>query len=382
MLSTENFNFDNIRSFRDEEVHDKLLDILDDEGFIYILKKLYSDERIAHLSKELYRVNSVYDFQKRYISEFVNALLQLTVSDFKVSGLENLKPDTAYLFISNHRDIILDSTLINHVLLNAGHKTSEIAIGNNLLIHKWINVLVRLNKSFIVRRDLKGKEMLIGSQKLSAYIRDTIVNRNTSVWIAQREGRTKNGIDKTDPAILKMINMSGCNNFTDSFSEVNIVPVSVSYENEPTIESKIAATFSKKTGEKYTKTQEEDLKDMGRGLYSMKGKVNIVFGKPVNEDLKSIEKIKKRNEKFSTLAERIDNEIYKNYVLTKPNYIAFDILTGSKKFFKENKYIKAEETKLRMICKKTIDSIDGDKIILEKIFYGLYSNPLISKIKL
>ncbi len=382
MLSTENFNFDNIRSFRDEEVHDKLLNILDDEGFIYILKKLYSDERIAHLSKELYRVNSVYDFQKRYISEFVNALLQLTVSDFKVSGLENLKTDTAYLFISNHRDIILDSTLINHVLLNAGHKTSEIAIGNNLLIHKWINVLVRLNKSFIVRRDLKGKEMLIGSQKLSAYIRDTIVNRNTSVWIAQREGRTKDGIDKTDPAILKMINMSGSNNFTDSFSEVNIVPVSVSYENEPTIESKIAATFSKKTGEKYAKTQEEDLKDMGRGLYSMKGEVNIVFGKPVNGDLKSIEKIKKRNEKFLTLAERIDNEIYKNYVLTKPNYIAFDILTGSKKFFKENKYIKTEETKLRMICKKTIDSIDGDKIILEKIFYGLYSNPLISKIKL
>lgn len=378
----ETCNFDNIRSFRDEEVHDKLLNILDDEGFIYILKKLYPDERIAHLSKELYRVNSVYDFQKRYISEFVNALLQLTVSDFKVSGLENLKTDTAYLFISNHRDIILDSTLINHVLLNAGHKTSEIAIGNNLLIHKWIDTLVRLNKSFIVRRDLKGKEMLIGSQKLSAYIRDTIVNRNTSVWIAQREGRTKDGIDKTDPAILKMINMSGSNNFTDSFSEINIVPVSVSYENEPTIESKIAAVYSKKTGEKYTKTQEEDLKDMGRGLYSMKGEVNIVFGKPVNQDLKSIETVKKRNEKFSILAGRIDNEVYKNYVLTKPNYIAFDILTGSKKFFKENKYIKAEETKLQMICKKTIDSINGNKHLLEKIYYGIYANPLINKIKI
>jgi len=378
----ETYNFDNIRSFRDEEVHDKLLNILDDEGFIYILKKLYPDERIAHLSKELYRVNSVYDFQKRYISEFVNALLQLTVSDFKVSGLENLKTDTAYLFISNHRDIILDSTLINHVLLNAGHKTSEIAIGNNLLIHKWIDTLVRLNKSFIVRRDLKGKEMLIGSQKLSAYIRDTIVNRNTSVWIAQREGRTKDGIDKTDPAILKMINMSGSNNFTDSFSEINIVPVSVSYENEPTIESKIAAVYSKKTGEKYTKTQEEDLKDMGRGLYSMKGEVNIVFGKPVNEDLKSIETVKKRNEKFSILAGRIDDEVYKNYVLTKPNYIAFDILTGSEKFFKENKYIKAEETKLQMICKKTIDSINGNKHLLEKIYYGIYANPLINKIKI
>jgi len=333
----ESYNFDNIQSYRDDEIHIKLLEILNDEGFIYILKKIYSDERIAHLSKELYRVNSVYDFQKRYISEYVEALLQLTVTDLKISGFENLKQNSACLFISNHRDIILDSTLINHVLLKNGHKTSEIAIGNNLLIYKWIETLVRLNKSFIVRRDLKGKEMLEGSKKLSAYIRDTIVNRKTSVWIAQREGRTKDGFDKTDPAILKMFNMSGSGVFTENFNELNIVPVSISYENEPTIESKIAVSYSLKTGEKYSKTLEEDLKDMGRGLYSMKGKVSIVFGTPINEDLKSIEKFQKKNEKYSELAKRIDNEIYKNYQLTNQNYIAFDILTDSKKFFRENK---------------------------------------------
>ncbi|MCD6555990.1 MAG: 1-acyl-sn-glycerol-3-phosphate acyltransferase [Bacteroidales bacterium] len=378
----ESFNFENIRSYRDDEVHDKLLEIIEDEGFIYILKKIYPDERIRHLSKELFRVNSVYDFQKRYISEYVKTLLQLTVTELNVSGIENLKKDKAYIFISNHRDIILDSTLINHSLLNKGFKTSEIAIGNNLLIYKWIESLVRLNKSFIVRRDLKGKEMLAGSLKLSTYIRDTVVNRHTSVWIAQREGRTKDGVDKTDPAILKMFNMSGTNNFTDSFCELNIVPVSISYENEPTIESKIAAAYSKKSGKNYTKTLEEDLKDMGRGLYGMKGVINIVFGNPINKNLKSIEKIKKRNDKFTALAARIDEEIYKNYKLTKPNYIAFDILTGSKKFLKEKKYEKVEETKMRLQCKKTIASIDGEKNILEQIFYGIYANPLISKIKL
>ena len=377
-----NFDFEDIRSYRDEEVHGKLSEIINDEGFIYVLKKIYSDERIARLNKELNRVHSIYDFQKRYISEYVKALIQLTVSELKVSGLENIKPATAYLFISNHRDIILDSTLINHILLNNGYETSEIAIGNNLLIHKWISDLVKLNKSFIVRRDLKGKEMLEGSQKLSEYIRDTIVRRKTSVWIAQREGRTKDGIDKTDPAILKMFNMSGQNNFTENFGELNIVPVSISYENEPTIESKIAATYSLKTGEKFTKTTEEDLKDMGRGLYGIKGEINIVFGKPINENLKEIEKIKKRNEKFSALAGLIDKEIYKNYVLTKPNYIAFDILTGSKKFFRENKYIKAEETKMRMQCKKTLALLRGDKDISEKIYYEIYANPLINKINL
>ncbi len=377
----ESFNFENIRSYRDDEVHDKLLEMIEDDGFIYVLKKIYPDERIRHLSKELFRVNSVYDFQKRYISEYVKTLLQLTVTELNVSGLENLEKDKAYIFISNHRDIILDSTLINHSLLNNGFKTSEIAIGNNLLIYKWIESLVRLNKSFIVRRDLKGKEMLTGSQKLSAYIRDTLVNRNTSIWIAQREGRTKDGIDKTDSAILKMFNMSGSSDFTESFCELNIIPVSISYENEPTIESKIAASYAKITGEKYTKTLEEDLEDMGRGLYGLKGEINIVFGKPINDELKSIEKIKKKNEKFAELAGRIDDEIYRNYKLTKPNYIAFDILTGSKKFIREGKYIKAEETKMQMQCKKAIALIKGNEHLLEKIYYGIYANPLISKIK-
>jgi len=377
----ENFNFDDIRSYRDDEIHEKLLGILDDAGFIYVLKKLYSDERIAHLKRELISLNTIYDFQKKYISEYVKALTKLTITELNVSGLENLNPNSAYLFISNHRDIILDSALINHLLHLNNFTTSEIAIGNNLLIYNWIEVLVRLNKSFIVRRDLKGKEMLAGSQKLSAYIRDTIVNRKVSVWIAQREGRTKNGIDKTDAAILKMLNMSASNNFTKDFCDLNIIPVSISYENEPAIESKIAATYSEKTGETYKKSVEEDLKDMGRGLYSMKGEVNIVFGKPINDELKSIEKIQKKNEKFIELAKRVDYEIFKNYRLTKSNYIAFDILTDSKKFFKEKKYEKAEETKLRMLCKKTINPIAGDKLILEKIFYGIYANPLISKIK-
>lgn len=376
------YNFENIRSFKDKEVHDKLLEILDDERFLYILKKIYPDERITHLKKELNSVNSIFDFQKKYISEYVKSLIKLTVTNLNVSGIKNLKTDSSYLFISNHRDIILDSTLINHILLSNGHKTSEIAIGNNLLIYKWIENLVRLNKSFIVRRDLRGKEMLAGSQKLSAYIRETILNRKTSVWIAQREGRTKNGIDKTDPAILKMLNMSGSNDFTKSFCELNIVPVSISYEYEPTLESKIAATYSLKTRKKYTKTLEEDLKDMGRGLYGLKGEINIVFGKPVNGNLKSIENIKKRNEKYTALARQIDYEIFKNYKLTKSNYIAFDILTGSKKFLKEKKYEKAEETKMRVQCKKSIALIDGDKNILEQIYFGIYANPLISKIKL
>jgi hypothetical protein len=295
--------------------------------------------------------------------------------------LENLDKKSAELFISNHRDIILDSALINEILHRNGHRTSEIAIGSNLLIYKWIEQLARLNKSFIVRREKTGKEMLQESLMLSAYIRDSIINRNTSVWIAQREGRTKDGNDQTDTAILKMINFSGTGHFDQDFSDLNIVPVSVSYEYEPALESKIMATYSKLKGEAYKKTLEDDLKDMGRGLYDMKGEVNIVFGEPINKEL--IRNERNKNENFNFLAEHIDQEIHKNYVLTKNNYIAFDILNHTNRGLKAGKYEKEDETKLKVQCKKVVNmSTHCECSLIETIFYGIYAGPLINKIDL
>ncbi|MCF6364620.1 MAG: 1-acyl-sn-glycerol-3-phosphate acyltransferase [Bacteroidales bacterium] len=378
----DKYNFDDIRSFRDEEVNQKLRNLVKDKGFIYILKKIFTDERIANLSNELNEVNSVYDFQSKYISYYVESLVNLSISELSVTGIEKLDKNKAYLFISNHRDIILDSALINESLLKNGLATSEIAIGNNLLIYKWIEDLARLNKSFVVKRDLQGKEMLRASMKLSAYIRNTIANRNTSVWIAQKEGRTKDGNDLTDLALLKMLNFSGTNNFIKDFSELNIVPVSISYEYEPTIESKIASTYSKLQGKKYHKTLEDDLEDMGRGLYNIKGRVCISFGECVNSEIQKFNKDTNRNINIQKLSELIDKEIYDNFKLTKNNYIAFDILTNSKKSLREKKYLKEDETKLRFQCKKIINSIKGENDLLENIFYGIYANPLINKIKL
>lgn len=378
----ETFDFNNIRSFRDEEVNKTLRELISDEGFLYILRKIFTEERIARLGTELNDVKSVYNFQSKYISFYVNVLIRLSVKNFTHAGLENLDKSKSYLFISNHRDIVLDSALINELLYRSGFQTSEIAIGNNLLIYKWIENLVRLNKSFIVRRDLAGKEMLQASMKLSAYIRDTVVNRNTSVWIAQKEGRSKDGNDYTDTALLKMLNFSGSNDFVKDFTELNIVPVSISYENEPTIESKIAATYSKLKGEEYKKSLEDDMKDMGRGLYNMKGDVNITFGKPLNEDIKTFNTIKNKNERFSKLTSLIDNQIYTDFKLNKANYIAFDILNNSNKCLKEGKYFKEDETKLKVQCKKIVSSMNGDPDLTEKIFYGIYAKPLINKINL
>ena len=375
-------NFDNIRSFRDEEVNVKLNELISDKGFHYILKKIFTAERIANLNDELSEVKSISHFQNEYISFYVNSLRDLSISELTVSGIEKLDKNKAYMFISNHRDIIFDSALINNSLIHEKHNTSEIAIGNNLLIHKWIETLVRLNKSFIVRRDLIGKEMLLASMKLSAYMRDTIVNRNSSVWIAQREGRTKDGHDFTDVALLKMLNFSGSKNFIKDFSELNIIPVSVSYEYEPTIESKIMATYSKLQGIKTQKTVQDDLEDMGRGLYNLKGKVSITFGDEINTDLNNFDNYANKNINMQRLANIIDSRIYSNYKLNKNNYIAFDILNNSTKCLREGKYMKGDETKMRFQAKRIIDTLEGDRALLEKIYYGIYANPLINKISL
>jgi len=375
-------NFENIRSFRDEEVNSKLKELISDKGFIYILKKIFTDKRIANLSEELNEVNSVYNFQTEYISYYVDSLINLSITELNVSGIEKLDKNKSYLFISNHRDIIFDSALINHSLLANGHNSSEIAIGNNLLIHKWIETLVRLNKSFIVRRDLIGKEMLLASMKLSAYIRDTVANRNSSVWIAQSEGRTKDGNDFTDVALLKMLNFSGSKDFIKDFSELNIIPVSISYEYEPTIESKIFATHAKIKGIEAKKTIEDDLEDMGRGLYNLKGKVNVTFCDEINTDLSKFDNSENKNSNFIKLANLIDKRIYNNYKLNKNNYIAFDILNNSEKCLRDEKYMKVDETKMKFQCRKTIAPLEGDKDLLEKIYYGIYANPLINKIQL
>ena len=363
--TSETLDFESIRSYRDQEVKSVLKELIKDQGFVYILKKIFTDERIADLETEFEHINSIYDFQSNYISGYVKALIRLSITRLNVSGIEKLDKKAAYLFISNHRDIILDSALINEMLFRSGFQTSEIAIGNNLLIYKWIEQLARLNKSFIVRRDKTGRELLQESLKLSAYIRDSILNRNTSVWIAQREGRTKDGNDQTDTALLKMINFSGTGSFDQDFSDLNIVPVSISYEYEPALESKILATYSKLKGETYKKTLEDDLKDMGRGLYDMKGEVNIVFGTPITKG--SIQSEKNKNENFSLLAEMIDKEIHRNYVLTKNNYIAFDILNNCNKGLKEGKYLKEDETKLKVQCKKIVSASECDCALVEKI---------------
>lgn len=371
----ENYNFDNIRSFRNDEVNSKLNKLIIDEQFNEVLKKIYDTDTIKSIKKSVENVNDIDFFQTNYISKYANKIIDDTVTKLSASGIENIDQNKAYLFISNHRDIILDSALLNELLNRNNIPKTEIAIGSNLLIYPWISDIVRLNRSFIVRRDLTGKDMLEGSKKLSAYIRNKIKNDNTSVWIAQKEGRTKDGNDKTQVGLLKMFNYSGENSFIENFKELNIIPVSISYEYEPCDSAKTQEIYKKSINEKFVKTHEQDMVSMARGLSDKKGSIHFSFGKISDVNLSEIAEISRTNDKYSRLSEIIDSEIHKNFMLHEINYIAYDIINFDNPLFKD-KYSTADKDNFIKFAEKQIENLEGEKNALKEIFYKIYSNPV------
>jgi len=292
--------------------------------------------------------------------------------------LENLDKSKSYLFISNHRDIILDSAILNYLIVLEGMNTTEIAIGNNLLIEDWIEYAVKLNRAFVVRRNLPVREMLVASKKLSEYIRRNITKRNNSVWIAQREGRTKDGNDKTQVALLKMLNFSNINEFTQGFKELQIVPISISYEIEPCGISKVEELYKRQT-EGFEKTQEDDLKSMGHGLVNPKGRVHFAFGKPLTDQIDLFAKELTIGEQIEKLADHIDEQIYRNFKLWPNNYIAEDLLNNSSN--NSDHYTEDQYIKFCAMLDEAVTAISGDAATICSMFLQMYVNPLLNQRK-
>ena len=371
-------NFDDIRPFDDSEVNYYLKLLLEDENFQHILKYIFEDQaKIDQIKLLLANVHTVKELQLQFVYHLVNDLiLKKSTDGLTCSGLENLDKNTSYLFISNHRDIILDSAIMNYLIVLEGMNTTEIAIGNNLLIEKWIEYTVKLNRAFVVRRNLPVRELLMASKKLSEYIRRDITQRNTSVWIAQREGRTKDGNDKTQQALLKMLNLSNINEFSQGFRELRIVPLSISYEIEPCGISKVAELYKKRT-EGFEKTQEDDLRSMGQGLVRPKGRVHFAFGQPINSQLEVIAQEETISMQIEKLADHLDEQIYQNFHLWPNNYIAEDLLFNSDK--NSGLYTVEQFWKFQGMVDEAVSLIPGDQTAIRSMFLQMYANPLINK---
>lgn len=327
-------NFDDIRPYRNDEFATIISRLLEDPKFNNVLKNLHNGEaELEQIKAGLRMTKSIEVFQDKFVVPLINRILAKSSHGLTMNGLEELDKNTRYLFISNHRDIILDVALMNVELHASGFRSTEIAIGSNLLIYSWINDLVRINRSFIVKRNIPVKEMLVSSRHLSSYIRQLITRGADSVWIAQREGRAKDGNDMTQPALLKMLNMSNGNGFFEGFKELRIVPMAISYEIEPCGNEKVAELKKRQSDPNFQKTEKDDMMSMVSGLSNQKGRIHIQFGKQIDEEiLLQIAEEPVMNERLKLLAEKIDKEIYRNYRLFPNNYIAYDL------YFKTTKY--------------------------------------------
>jgi len=368
-----------IRPYNDDEVEGIINKLLKEELFLRVLSHVYPNKSQEEIISKFKKIKTIKDFQSDVIYHYLHQMVNDTISKLTYSGIERLNSSRNYIFMSNHRDIVLDPALINVILLDNWVQTTEIAIGSNLLILPWIEMLVKLNKTFVVQRNLPARELLVASQQLSSYIGHTLQNTG-SLWIAQKEGRTKDGNDRTHPGLLKMLGMNSKKTIIKTYRGLRIVPVSISYEYEPCDKAKVNETYRKFEDGEFKKNPQDDLMSMKSGLTNFKGRVHIAFGKPIRRKLFNIKKFENKNLQITKIGQLIDNQIYRNFNLFTNNYIAYDTLFKTNTF--RYKYSQEEVDEFLKYVKKQTSDIEGNKNIINKMFLALYANPVINKHKL
>jgi hypothetical protein len=372
-------NFENIRSYNNNEYLPAMNRLLQEPVFLQAIDSYFPEYTIEELKEQLLSYRTINEFQSNFVCRFIYKIEKQSISQIAFKGLENINETKgAPLFISNHRDIVLDSALINFGLDKYKMNTCEIAIGSNLLNIPWVKDLVRLNKSFIVQRNVPKQEMLSSSIQLSSYIQHSLLENKQSVWIAQREGRAKDGNDKTNPGVLKMFALSSTINLIDFYKNMNITPVSISYEYDPCDELKIAELLAKEKGETYVKAPNEDVQHMVRGIQGQKGNIKITFANSINDRVEEFREITNRNEIIKRIAAIIDKEIYLNYHLWPTNYIAYDLLNNSVKF--KSEYTEKQKEAFISYMNDKLRAVNQNNTDAERLFLSMYANPVKNKL--
>ena len=370
-MVTPSDKFSDIRPYNDDEIQPAIQRVINCNEFLdaiisfrfstvpkclgFILKPLLRRYFLYRWGK----INSIDDMQQ-VVGNYLQHMIDSTTTQFTYSGLENLDPVKNYLFVSNHRDIAMDPAFVNWALFMENFKTVRIAIGDNLLSKPYVSDLMRMNKSFIVKRSVSGmREMLKALSHLSDYIFSSL-QEDSSIWIAQREGRAKDGFDKTEPAIVKMFYVNGKKKkiaFADYIKQLNIVPVAVSYEFDPCDQQKAQELYDKAEKGEYQKSQFEDLESIVRGIIGQKGHVHVAFGSPLQGEFSDADAV----------AQEIDKQIYQNYYLHPSNFIA----------------AKQSSEKITVTAKQAFSAhLQAIKPELQETVLKMYANPVGNHIKL
>ena len=378
------YEYDSIRPYLDEEVPTVVAQLANQPELRHVLSALLSEEETTALIQQLKGIHSVDDFKQRISYPLVVQLAKRTTFSVSLSGASRLGGDLPTTFITNHKDIILDSAFLNLVMRERNYLMPRIAIGDNLFGRPWIEAVVKLNDSFVVRRSLPIRQMLLAAQTLSAFIDQSIQQDHKSVWIAQREGRAKDNSDKTQPSVLKMIASSQSNDPLTQLMRVNIAPTTISYEYDPCDILKACELLWRKhhPEEQYIKGPEEDLINMKTGLLGYKGRVHFAIGKRLNElitpELEAELRALPKQQLYPRLAELIDTELHSNYRFYPINYIAYDLLHPHKAHPKEL-YSEADKEKAlryieEQIAKAPTDAYSADELRTQLL--QMYAQPL------
>lgn len=373
-------DFEEIRPYTDEEVSDVLKILLEDPHFVQAVQYVFPQWDEKRVVEALKGIETIKSFQKTLMYPAVHAIADKTFSGLSNSGFENLTKNEPNLFISNHRDIILDSAVLNVMLFEAGLDTCEVAIGSNLLVEEWLTHLVKLNKNFIVHRDIPTKRLYAYSLRLSNYIRSAILVKKSSVWIAQKEGRTKDGNDMTQAGLLKMLSISGKDNLISDFKALGIIPMAISYEYEPCDTLKAREIVIKNSTGTYKKAPDEDLKSMLTGITDYKGRFHIAMGSCLSEKLERMDTSVSKNDLMKEIAALVNEEIYALYKLWPTNYIAFDLLNDREQF--KDKYTHTEKQAFIDHLEKAVAKDDQPKEEMKMTLLNIYANPVQNKLKL
>ncbi|HEU0137054.1 MAG TPA: 1-acyl-sn-glycerol-3-phosphate acyltransferase, partial [Flavobacterium sp.] len=325
--------FDAIRFFYDAEINENIKSVVNHPMMKSLMNFTFPDTDDQVWKEQLLKTHSIRDFQCNFIYHSVQKVLEKSSEGLSTSGFEKLNPNTSYLFISNHRDIILDTSLLNAALFEHRQIMTASAIGDNLVKKHFLDVLAKLNRNFLVQRGLSPRELLQSSRLLSEYIGQLILRENRSVWIAQREGRTKDGNDSTHPGILKMLAMGAEGNLMDYFKNLKIVPVAISYEYDPTDALKMPQLLAEANQETYIKEENEDFVTLLSGIMGQKKHIHIHVCDVLDAEIDNIaSQVDNANKQIQALAQVIDNEILSSYKLWPTNYIAYDILNNTDRF--------------------------------------------------
>ncbi len=384
-MNSEQYDFSDISPYDDNVFHQKMEDLVKEPGFLHAINYTMPKDDVPALIDELLRIDNKYDFQHQVMYPFLEMLAKTTTAGITLGGIKYYNPAMNYVFITNHRDIVLDASFLNLAFIRKGLPTSEVAIGNNLLIYDWITDLVRLNKSFIVKRNTTLREGLEAAKKLSAYIHYCILEKRESIWIAQREGRAKDSSDHTQESLVKMLALGGEGPFVERLKEINLLPVSISYEYDPNDYLKAKEFMMRRRDPQFKKSQRDDLFSMETGLLQFKGRVHFQLTPRINNKLDQIGDFRDNNTAAKYVGCLIDQAIHRSYEIFPINYIAFDLLHHTERF--RRKYTEEQKKETEEYFNRQLSKVDVPDLTAEERDYMMemmlvmYANPLKNKLK-